>query len=281
MSAGCLYIVATPIGNLSDITYRAVETLNKVDLIAAEDTRHSKILLSHYSINTPLLSLHEHNETARTDALLSRLQQGDNIALISDAGTPLISDPGFHLVRALKAADIRVVPIPGPSALIAALSAAGLPTQHFVFEGFLPAKGAARDKAVQALQHETRTIVLYESSHRIQSLITLLITHFGEARIACIARELTKTFETIMTAPLSVLQRQVEEDPNQRKGEFVVIVQGAEKAVSVDEQAEQHLLSVLMEELTLKQAVALAVKISGLPKKKLYADALKLKGESS
>jgi len=204
--SGCLYLVATPIGNLDDITFRAVEVLKHVDLIAVEDTRHSKKLLKHYDVATPTLSLHDYNESARCAELIKRLVAGIDIALISDAGTPLISDPGYRLVAAAHQHDIKVIPIPGACAAIAGLIASGLPTDRFVFVGFLPAKGAARKKRLEEFTNESRTIIFYESVHRIINLIDLLNEVFGGARVATVARELTKTFETIHQAKLSDLK---------------------------------------------------------------------------
>ena len=277
-AAGVLYVVATPIGNLLDISTRALEVLKTVALIAAEDTRHSKKLLSHYGIAATLLAVHEHNERDVTDKLLRRLASGEDVALISDAGTPLISDPGFYLVRAARQAQLRVVPVPGPSALIAALSVAGLPTDRFVFEGFLPAKQAARQQRLQALATETGTLVFYESSHRICDCLSDMAAALGAAREATVARELTKTFETIKHGSLAELVEWVQADSNQQKGEFVVLVQGARarERSSIDAGAEQ-VLAVLLAELPLKQAAGLAAKITGLSKNVLYEHGLKLK----
>jgi len=276
--AGVLYVVATPIGNLQDISVRALEVLRSVTLIAAEDTRHSKKLLGHYGIGTPLLAVHEHNEREVTDKLLRRLSGGNDIALVADAGTPLISDPGFYLVRAARQAKLRVVPVPGPSALIAALSVAGLPSDRFVFEGFLPSKQAARRQRLQALATVTATLVFYESSHRICDSLRDMADCFGGEREASVARELTKTFETIMHDTLNGLVERVSSDADQQKGEFVVLVQGAparERAV-IDTESER-LLTVLLSELPLKQAAGLAARITGLSKNALYEHGLKIK----
>ena len=277
-ATGVLYVVATPIGNLLDISTRALDVLKTVALIAAEDTRHSKKLLSHYGIAATLLAVHEHNERDVTDKLLRKLAGGEDVALISDAGTPLISDPGFYLVRAAQLAQLRVVPVPGPSALITALSVAGLPTDRFVFEGFLPAKQAARQQRLQALATETGTLVFYESSHRICDCLSDMAAALGAAREATVARELTKTFETIKHGSLAELVEWVQADSNQQKGEFVVLVQGAKarERSSVDAAAEQ-VLAVLLAELPLKQAAGLAAKITGLSKNVLYEHGLKLK----
>lgn len=275
---GILYVVATPIGNLQDITSRALDVLRSVSQVAAEDTRHSRKLLAHYGIGTPLVALHEHNEPDMAQRLLQTLAVGEDIALISDAGTPLISDPGFYLVRAARQAKIRVVPVPGASALIAALSVAGLPTDRFCFEGFLPPRQGARLQRLQALQTGTVTLVFYESSHRICASLADMADVFGAEREATLARELTKTFETIRHGALGDLCAWVEADSNQQKGEFVVLVQGASSdgPAEVDAAAEQ-VLAILLEELPLSQAVALAAKITGGSKNVLYAHGLKIK----
>lgn len=272
---GTLYVVATPIGNRADITRRAREVLAAVDRILAEDTRHSGMLLAALGIATPLLSLHEHNEAAQTEAVIGRLRAGENLALISDAGTPLISDPGFRVVRAARQAGIPVVPVPGASALIAALSAAGLPTDRFVFEGFLPAKAPARRARLQELVAETRTLVLYESSHRIQDCIDDLAGIFGPGRQAVIARELTKAFEQIHGGALAELRAWLAADPNRTRGEFVILVQGAEVPPDSDVPPEaQRVLAVLLRELPVKQAAALAAEITGARRNALYQWAL-------
>lgn len=275
--SGSLFIVATPIGNMGDITFRAIEILKYVDLIAAEDTRHSARLLNHYGINVPLLSLHEHNESQRISELISRLKDGKNIALISDAGTPLVSDPGYRLVQAVHHAHLSVVPIPGACAAISALVVSGLSTDRFVFEGFLPAKGAARRQRLLELSTEPRTVILYEAPHRIENLLEMLVTTYGGERLATIARELTKTFETIRHDTLANLQAWVNADPQQRKGEFVVVLQGAQlTAVSEDEMQLQDLLNILLLELPLKQAVSIAAKISKQNRNQIYRLALEM-----
>jgi len=272
-----LYIVATPIGNLDDISRRALQVLKAVALIAAEDTRHSRKLLAHYGIEARLFALHEHNEQFAADKLLRMLLAGDDVALVSDAGTPLISDPGFYLVRAARQAGIRVVPLPGPSACIAALSVAGLPTDRFVFEGFLPARSAARKQRLSELASEKRTLVFYESSHRICESLADMAENMGGERQATVARELTKTFETIKDGSLAELVSWVQADSNQEKGEFVVILQGAPARNSdIDETVEQ-VLTILLAELPLKQAASLAAKITGLPKNRLYEAGLVIK----
>ena len=276
--AGVLYVVATPIGNLQDITRRALDILQSVSLVAAEDTRHSRKLLAHYGIGTPMLALHEHNERTATAGLLRRLEAGADIALVSDAGTPLISDPGFHLVRTVRQAGLQVVPVPGPSALTAALSVAGLPTDRFSFEGFLPAKQAARQQRLLELKDTTVTLVFYESSHRILASLGDMRAVFGAARDATLARELTKTYETIRQASLAELHAWLTADSDQQKGEFVILVHGAEKpgAMPVDATTER-MLTLLMAELPLRQAASLAAQISGVSKNVLYEHALRLK----
>lgn len=277
-----LYLVATPIGNRDDIGLRAIEILKSVDCIAAEDTRHSQRLLQYHGINTPLISLHEHNEEQRTKQLLDRLLQGESLALISDAGTPLISDPGYRLVTAMHDANIPVVPIPGPCALVAAIAASGLPTDRFVFEGFLPSKQVARQKRLQALLEEERTLVFYESTHRILPCMEDMLTVFGEKRLATIARELTKTFETVHRAPLFALLEWMKSDANQQKGEFVVLIEGKKASDSgVDQKEQRRILSVLLEELSLKQAVGLATRLCGANRKSLYQLALEIKDATS
>jgi len=278
---GVLYVVATPIGNLQDISGRAISTLKGVSRIAAEDTRHSARLLSHYGIDTPMVVLHEHNEREVTPQLLDRLAAGDDLALISDAGTPLISDPGFCLVRAVRAAGFRVAPVPGPAACIAALSVAGLPADHFVFEGFLPTRAAARRRRLEELRSEGRTVVFHESSHRIVECLADMAEILGGDRPAVVARELTKMFETIESGDLAALLIWLQADPDQQKGEFVVLVQGCPPAGdhALDE-ASRQVLAVLVAELPLKQAVTLAAKITGLSRNDLYAHALRMKEEA-
>lgn len=282
IEAGTLYIVATPLGNLGDITQRALAVLEGVDCIAAEDTRHSGKLLRHFAINTRCIALHEHNERQAAQTLIQWLREGKSLALISDAGTPLISDPGFYLVREVRNAGFKVVPIPGPSALIAALSVAGLPSDRFVFEGFLPAKPPARRTAIGELRHETRTLIFYESPHRILSTMEDMAEIFGVQRPAVVVRELTKTFETIRSAPLGELLAWMAADENQRKGEFVVLVHGAEPRAAGEANAvdPEQVLRILLEELPVKQAAALAAKICGGKKNEMYTRALALKGDA-
>lgn len=277
-NAGVLYVVATPIGNLQDLSARALDVLRSVPLIAAEDTRHSKKLLVHYGIGTRQMALHEHNERYITASLLRHLAAGEDVALVSDAGTPLISDPGFYLVRAAREANVRVVPVPGASALIAALSVAGLPSDRFLFEGFLPSKQAARQQRLQALAAVTVTLVIYESSHRICASLRDMVDCLGGGREATVARELTKTFETILHGTLDELLQRVESDADQQKGEFVVLIHGAQARERSAVDAETlRMLEVLMSELPLKQAAGLAAKISGLSKNVLYEEGLKIK----
>lgn len=268
--SGTLHVVATPIGNLGDLSPRALETLKRVDAICAEDTRHTRQLLAHFGLERPLLALHEHNEGDAAAPLVARLLAGDSLALVSDAGTPLVSDPGFRLVRAARAAGVRVSPVPGPSALVAALSAAGLPSDRFVFEGFLPAKAKARREHLQALAAEPRTMIFYESSHRIEETLTDMAMAFGEERPAVVARELTKLFETVLDGGLAGLVRRVREEANQRKGEFVVLVQGAPEAADAKVAEGRRLYARLCEHLPPSTAAKLAADLSGAPRKALY-----------
>lgn len=275
---GTLYVVATPIGNLEDITARAIRVLSEVDLIAAEDTRHSTRLLQHFSIRTPLAACHDHNERDEGGRFISRLLAGDNVALISDAGTPLISDPGFHLVKQARQAGIKVVPIPGVSAVITALSAAGLPSDRFTFEGFLPAKNVGRTSRLEALREETRTMIFYEAPHRLLESVAAMRDVFGGARHAVLARELTKTFETIKGLPLAHLHDWIAADSDQQRGECVVLIAGFEQdtAAEVDLKS-QDIMQLLMTELPIKKAAALAANITGLRKNVLYQWALDTK----
>ncbi|MFN7096940.1 MAG: 16S rRNA (cytidine(1402)-2'-O)-methyltransferase [Gammaproteobacteria bacterium] len=268
---GTLYVVATPIGNLKDITLRAIEMLRTVDLIAAEDTRHSKRLLQEYDITKEMISLHEHNEHEQIHRIIQQLQSGSQIALVSDAGTPLISDPGFPLIRAARAAGIKVVPIPGPCAAITALSAAGLPADHFIFEGFLPAKTQARCNRLSHLQYEHRTIIFYESVHRIAECLQDLLTVFGKTRRLVLARELTKTYETFLDGTIEYVLQQIEQDSNQQRGEFVLILQGYQIQENDGINPEAiRILRLLMEELPMKQAVQLTAKLTECRKNILY-----------
>lgn len=268
---GTLYIVATPIGNLEDITQRALNTLSQVDLIAAEDTRHSGLLLSHYGIKKPFFALHDHNEQQRARVLVEKLQQGLNIALISDAGTPLISDPGFHLVRDCRNAGIRVSPIPGACAAITALCSSGIASDRFCFEGFLPAKSKARCDKLTELETESRTLIFYESTHRILDTLADMQKVWGNERYVVLARELTKTWETIVGEPLEQLIAWLKEDSHRIKGEIVLIVEG-KSSVEQEEISAQaiKLLSVLSVELPLKKAAAIVAECFGYKKNSLY-----------
>ncbi len=275
---GSLYIVATPIGNMEDMTERAKKTLSKVDVIAVEDTRRSGQLLRNFDISTPMIAVHEHNERQVCASLLARIEKGEKIALISDAGTPLLSDPGYFLVNQAQEQGIRVIPIPGVSAVITALSVAGLPTDRFVFEGFLPAKSAARKQKLENIKDNTRTVIFYEAPHRIVEMLKDCQQVLGGQRKVVLARELTKTFETVHGDKLDALIPWVEADDNQKKGEFVVLVQGAAARESTDLDAEaERVLLILLKDLPVKQAASLAANITGLKKNALYQFALELK----
>lgn len=275
-AVGSLYVVATPIGNLDDISARAMKVLRDVSLIAAEDTRHSLRLLQHFGIATPLAACHEHNERDEGSRFIAKLLAGEDVALISDAGTPLISDPGYHLVRQARAAGISVVPVPGACALIAALSAAGLPSDRFIFEGFLPAKAVGRRARLELLKEEPRTLIFYEAPHRILECLQDMETVFGGERPALLARELTKTFETLKGLPLSELRGFVEADANQQRGECVVLVAGWTAPESDDAVGSEamRVLDLLLQEMPLKRAAALAAEITGVRKNLLYQVAL-------
>jgi 16S rRNA (cytidine1402-2'-O)-methyltransferase len=274
-NTGSLYIVATPIGNLGDMVPRAVEILQSVSRIIAEDTRHSKKLLQHFSIDTPLQSFHDHSSTQEAEAVMQRVLAGESIAVISDAGTPLISDPGFPLVRLAHQHGIPVVPLPGACAAIAALSASGLPSDCFWFEGFLPAKATARLQRLQELSSLSATLVFYEAPHRIVELFADLLAVFGAGRRCCMARELTKQFETIRNGTVQDIKTFIEADSNQQRGEFVVMVAPADRAEqsTLDDEA-QRVLDILLSELSVKQASALAAQITGKSKRLLYDSAL-------
>ena len=269
---GKLWIVATPIGNLDDLSARAQTILRQVDLIAAEDTRHSAALLQHYGIATRRVALHEHNEREVSADLVRQMRDGTQIALVSDAGTPLISDPGFRLVRAAREAGIAVSPVPGACAAIAALSVAGLPSDRFVFEGFLPAKSAARRAHLQALATETRTLIFYESSHRIVEALDDLAAVFGGDRRAVVARELTKLFETVLDDSLAGLGVRVKADANQQRGEFVILVAGAGDDAAAARLVEgRRVFELLRKDLPPGRAAKLAAEITGAPRNALYA----------
>jgi 16S rRNA (cytidine1402-2'-O)-methyltransferase len=267
---GCLWVVATPIGNRDDISARAVEILRSVDVIACEDTRHSRPLLMHHNVGTPLTALHEHNEREVVDALVRRLEGGESVALISDAGTPLISDPGFRLVRAARAAGVRCAPVPGACAAIAALSVSGLPSDRFVFEGFLPPKAAARRTRLQELAEDARTLIFYESSHRVAESLADMRDVFGPAREAVLARELTKMFETVLGEPLEALASRVAGDPDQQRGECVILVHGRSDQADARVAEGRRIFAILREELPPTKAAKLAASISGAPRRALY-----------
>ena len=283
-SAGRLYVVATPIGNLGDLSVRAREILQTASLIAAEDTRHTGVLLKHFGIQTPQLSLHAHNEQQRCGEIIQRLRQGASVALVSDAGTPAISDPGFELVRAVAAAGFDVVAIPGPCAAIAALSIGALPTVRFCFEGFLPARGAARRKRLESLATEARTLVLYESPHRVRETLEDCAAAFGTERIAVVAREITKLHETTYRGSLQELLARATQDADFGRGEIVLLIGGAPRQGEEDERgadgyggALDRALKILLSELPLKQAARLAAQITAARDNEAYKRALLLK----
>lgn len=273
---GTLYVVATPIGNLADLTPRAREVLASVALIAAEDTRHTRQLLQTCGIGTALTSLHEHNEAQKSAELVARLAQGESIALVSDAGTPLVSDPGFDLVAAARRAGIAVIAIPGACAAIAALSVAGLPTDRFVFEGFLPAKSAARGERLDQLAREQRTMVFYEAPHRLTEVLRDMARILGADRNASISRELTKRFETTYSGTLAQLSEAAEHDSDMSRGEIVIVVSGASATSSALELDGDALLRALLEELSPSQAAKVAAHITGRKRSDLYNAALKM-----
>jgi 16S rRNA (cytidine1402-2'-O)-methyltransferase len=277
-STGSLYIVATPIGNLGDMVPRALEILQSVNVIVAEDTRHSKKLLQHFGITTALLSFHDHSSTKEAENILKRLVAGDSVAMISDAGTPLISDPGYQLVTLAHQRQVPVIPVPGPCAATVALSASGLPTDRFWFEGFLPAKSTARKQRLIELLPLQATLVFYEAPHRVVELFADMAEVFGAERHCCMARELTKQFETIRKGSIDEIKKFIESDTNQQRGEFVILVATQDKQANreLDDESER-VLDVLLEELSVKQAAALAAKITGKPKRVLYDKALEKK----
>ncbi|WP_369789080.1 16S rRNA (cytidine(1402)-2'-O)-methyltransferase [Rouxiella sp. WC2420] len=281
ISASTLYVVPTPIGNLGDITQRALAVLSSVDLIAAEDTRHTGLLLQHFAISAKMYPLHDHNEQQKADHLLSKLQAGQSIALVSDAGTPLINDPGYHLVRRCREAGIRVVPLPGACAAIAALSAAGLPSDRFCYEGFLPAKTKSRKDTLQALIEETRTMIFYESTHRLLESLQDMVTVWGPQRYVVLAREITKTWESIHGAPVGELLAWVQEDEVRKRGEMVLIVEGHTPDSEALPAEALRTLALLQKELPLKKAAALAAEIHGVKKNQLYRYALEKQGDEA
>ncbi|MEQ9846262.1 16S rRNA (cytidine(1402)-2'-O)-methyltransferase [Pectobacterium brasiliense] len=280
ISASTLYIVPTPIGNLGDITQRALAVLASVDLIAAEDTRHTGLLLQHFAINARLFALHDHNEQQKADVLLAKLQSGQSIALVSDAGTPLINDPGYHLVRRCREAGVRVVPLPGACAAITALSASGLASDRFCYEGFLPAKTKGRKDKLRELGEETRTLIFYESTHRLLDSLQDISEVLGAERYVVLAREITKTWESIHGAPVGELLAWVKEDENRRKGEMVLIVEGHQIDDSALSAEALRTLTLLRAELPLKKAAALAAEIHGVKKNALYRYGLDQEGDS-
>ena len=274
-----LYVVATPIGNLADMVPRAVHTLQSVSVIACEDTRHSKKLLEHFSINTPCIAYHDHTDEKSAYKILNRLADGDDVALISDAGTPLISDPGYRLVAQARTQDIPVIPIPGACAAISALSVSGLPTDKFRFVGFLPAKSTQRQKVLETLKSVSDTLVFYEAPHRICAALNDLLEVFGSERIAFMAREISKTFETYLYGTIEELLVQVSADSNQQRGEIVLVLAGntaSKENLSAD---AEKILKLLIKELPLAKAASLAAKITGDDKKQLYQLALTLQNK--
>ncbi len=276
---GALYVVATPMGNLADISARALTVLREVDLIAAEDTRHTRKLLTHYAIDNPMLALHEHNEADKAGALLQQCLQGKQVALVSDAGTPLISDPGQELIQQAHACGVKLVPVPGACAAIAALSVSGLSAERFVFEGFLPARPARRQKRLTQLATETRTMIFYEAVHRMPLFLQELAAAFGAERVATVARELTKHFETITRASVVDLQQYFENHADQLRGEFVVLVAGAAAQSEAPPLEPRTLLKHLLTELPPAKAAAIAAKLLDQNKKSLYALAMELQNK--
>jgi 16S rRNA (cytidine1402-2'-O)-methyltransferase len=286
LAVGRLYVVATPIGNLGDLSPRACAVLSDCALIAAEDTRHTGILLKHFGIGTPQISLHDHNEGMRAIEIIARLREGKSVALVSDAGTPAISDPGFELVRAVAAAGIEIIAIPGPCAAIAALSIGALPTDRFCFEGFLPARGAARRQRLKSLEQESRTLVIYESPHRVRETLGDCVAAFGETRAATVVREATKLHETTYRGSLLELSNKSQSDADFSRGEIVLLIGGAPQlpASDADSQATAELdkvLTALLAELPLKQAARLAAQITGARDNEAYKRALFLKQQSA
>ncbi|WEV50042.1 16S rRNA (cytidine(1402)-2'-O)-methyltransferase [Acinetobacter sp. ESL0695] len=271
-----LFVVATPIGHLDDMTFRAIEVLKQVKLIAAEDTRQSIQLLKHFNINTPLTACHDHNESHKIDQLLETLKSGESIALISDAGTPLISDPGFKLVRAAQEHHIRVTPVPGACAAIAALSAVGLPSDRFSFEGFLPSRSSQRISQLEQLKNETQTMIFYEAPHRILECVKDMSEVFGSERKVGFAREITKTFETIKQFTFAELVSFIEHDKNQQKGEIVLVVAGSTQQKDLQQEKLDEILTRMLKDLSVKAASQLAADLFGIKKKVAYQRALEL-----
>jgi 16S rRNA (cytidine1402-2'-O)-methyltransferase len=275
--SGVIYVVATPIGHLSDITLRAIDILKTVDKIVVEDTRHSQRLLKHLNIKKPLVAMHNHNEREKAHAILAEVQSGITLAMISDAGTPLINDPGYHLVHLAHELGVQVIPIPGPCSLIAALSASGLATNRFIFEGFLPVKKAARRQLLAERLNESGTLIYFEAPHRIVETLEILLEIFGESRVVVIARELTKTFETIQKDTLGKLVVWLKNDPNQQKGEFVLLIEGVvlKSKTEITEEAER-IVKTLLSHLSVKETAKIAAELTGLQKHVLYEYALQL-----
>ena len=276
---GVLYVVATPIGNLGDISLRAKEVLASVDLVAAEDTRHSRTLLTRLGLEKKLISFHEHNEIARTPKIIRLLAAGHCVALISDAGTPLLSDPGYRLLKAVREQGLKAVPVPGPSALTAALSIAGLPTDRFVFEGFLPAKSGARTRHLRSLLAEPRTMVFYEAPHRLKKVLDDMAQILGGDRLACLAREMTKKFETVYYGTLAELAARAQRESDMGRGELVIVISGADSAANAGALDVSALLNELLAELPPARAARVASRVSGLPRKEVYALATRLAGK--
>ena len=275
---GELYLVATPIGNIKDMGPRAVDTLNEVDLVAAEDKRRSRRLFRYFNIKTPMISYHDHNEDKQIQKIIDLLLCGKSVALVSDAGTPLISDPGYRLVRTAKNNGLKVSTIPGPCALIAAISASGLPSDRFIFEGFLPAKSSARIAKIQSISSELRTIIFYEAPHRVLETLEDMLVVINPLRQIFLARELTKTYETFLSGTLIEVLELVRADINQQKGEIVLVLAGSDPSEeNPDTNESDRMLSILLEELPLKQAASLVAKITGGQKNIFYKLALSLK----
>jgi 16S rRNA (cytidine1402-2'-O)-methyltransferase len=274
ISASTLYVVATPIGNLQDISQRALAVLSAVDLVAAEDTRHTGLLLQHFAISAKMFPLHDHNEQQKAEYLIEKLKQGISIALVSDAGTPLINDPGYHLVRQCREAGIRVIPLPGACAAITALCVAGLPSDRFCYEGFLPAKTKARKDRLMAVADEPRTLIFYESTHRLLDSLQDMVDVWGGDRYVVLARELTKTWETVYGAPVGELLAWVREDEMRSRGEMVLVVEAAKTQDEGLSTEVLRTLALLQKELPLKKAAALAAEIHGVKKNALYRYAL-------
>lgn len=276
---GVLTIVATPIGNLNDMVPRAVQTLQSVSLIACEDTRHSKKLLNHFNIDKPCVAYHDHGDRKMTESLLVRLENGEDIALISDAGTPLISDPGYRIVAEARARGITVSPIPGACAAVAALSVSGLPTDRFLFCGFLPAKTGQRKTTLNEYKGSTETLVFYEAPHRILDTVVDMVEVFGQQRLGFLAREISKTYETYLQGTLEQLRQQISLDSNQQRGEIVLVIAGAEEKTASTSVSAEKVLKLLLKELPASKAASITAKICGADKKAIYQAALKFQGK--